>query len=56
MLPLNVALVSEVPDVEISELNRVAAAIQKTDNTRLWPYLNVQSKSVSIRASRGYSG
>lgn len=29
MLPINVALVSEVPDVEISELTRVAAAIQK---------------------------
>jgi hypothetical protein len=29
MLPINVALISEVPDVEIPELTRVAAAIQK---------------------------
>lgn len=29
MLPINVALVSEVPDVELPELSRVAAAIQK---------------------------
>src|SRR5439155_4899973 len=29
MLPMNLALVSEVPDVEMSELTRIAAALQK---------------------------
>src|SRR5436190_6789385 len=43
MLPLNVALVSEVPDVEISELNRVAAAIQKQITRDFGPIWNVQA-------------
>jgi hypothetical protein len=39
MLPVNLALVSEVPDVDISELTRVAAALQKQitrDFTPMW--------------------
>jgi hypothetical protein len=43
MLPLNVALVSEVPDVEISELNRIGAAIQKQITRDFGPIWNIQA-------------
>jgi hypothetical protein len=43
MLSLNVALVSEVPDVEISELNRIGAAIQKQITRDFGPIWNIQA-------------
>jgi hypothetical protein len=43
MLPLNVALVSAVENVEISKLNRVAAAIQKQITRDFGPIWNVQA-------------
>jgi len=43
MLPLNVALVSEVPDVEIPELNRIGAAIQKQITRDFGPIWNIQA-------------
>jgi hypothetical protein len=42
-VPLNVALVSEVPDVEISELNRIGAAIQKQITRDFGPIWNIQA-------------
>lgn len=43
MLAANLALVSEVPDVELSELNRVAAAIQKQIIRDFAPIWNLEA-------------
>lgn len=50
MLAANLALVSEVPDVELSELTRVAAAVQKQIIRDLGPIWNIEASIAAFGA------